>query len=103
MAGRRRRQERAAEDPDPSARDFVIARIAVSRTEAQGAIDQLDEALDLFADPEDDANGKAREEALTEALERLGRATRAAEAAEDKLDKYDPEAGEPWDEEESDG
>lgn len=92
---RRKRQEEP--ESDPVARDFVIARIAIARTEAQGAIDQLDEALALFADPEDDANGKTREDAIAEALELLGRATRAAEAAEVKIDEIDPEAGEPWD------
>jgi hypothetical protein len=97
---RRRRQERASAEPDPAARDFVIARLGIARTEAQAAIDEIDDALALFADPDDDSKGKARDEAVTEALERLGRASRAAEAAEEKLDAYDPEASEPWDEEE---
>lgn len=102
MAGRRR-QARAAE-PDPAARDFVIARIAVAATEARAATEQLDEALALFSAPEDDTKGADREDAVKEALDLLGRATRALEAAEEKLDSYDPEAGEPWDEEEeSDG
>ncbi len=96
MAGRRRHTE----EIDPRARDFVIARIAIARTDARAAVEQLDEALALFSDPDEDPKGKDRNESLAEALELLGRATRAAESAEDKIGAVDPEAGEPWDDEE---
>jgi len=79
------------------ARDYVMARIGASRAAAQSAIVALDEAMNLFVDPEDDRKGKERRELIDTALEALGASSRALEAAEEELDAIDPEEGEPWD------
>jgi hypothetical protein len=84
-------------ESDP--RDFVMARLAAGRAAAQAAINAIDDAMNLFVNPDDDKGGKEREADVEEALEALGVACRAIEAAEESLDEVDMTEGEPWDEE----
>jgi hypothetical protein len=83
-------------------RDYVMARISGSRNALAAAIESLDEVTALFMNPDDDANGKDRKDALDAAVEELGVATRALEAAEKFMSNVDFEAGEPWDEDDDD-
>jgi hypothetical protein len=83
-------------------RDFVMARLAAGRSAAADAVALIDEALSFMLVPHDDAKGKARKTAISDALEALGVATRAMECAEENADEYDPTEGEPWDVEDDD-
>lgn len=92
-------------DLEPTARDYVMARLAAGRAAAQSAVNAIDEALNLFVNPDEDDDGGERTEMIDEALEALGVASRATEAAEkgmSELENDDIEAGEPWDEEDGD-
>ena len=82
------------------ARDFALARLAVTRVSLQAAIEAVDEATSYFVMPEDDKTGKEREALLDTAAEALGEGTRALEAAQEALDdeEFDPEEGEEDDE-----
>lgn len=82
---------------EASPRDFVMARIAAGRAAAQSAIEAIDDALNLFVNPDQDRRGKARSELIGEALEALGCACRAVEMAEATLDQADMRECEPWD------
>jgi hypothetical protein len=86
------------------ARDFALARLAVTRVSLQAAIEAVDETTAYFVMPEDDKTGKQREELLDTAAEALGEATRALEAAQEALDddEFDPEEGEEEEEEDED-
>lgn len=57
---RRRRQERAAE-PDPAARDFVIARIGIAQTEARAAVERATRALEAAEEKLDTYDPEAGE------------------------------------------
>lgn len=105
MARARKKAEAPADDEDDAglvARDFVMARLAAARATATNAITALDEALALFVDPQEDASGRKRKEAIGDALEEIGAATRALESAEESFEDADVEAGEPWEEDEDD-
>lgn len=101
---RKSKKEREDEDEDEgiedSGRDFVLARVAVARNALQAGIDSLDEMTALFSNPDDDKNGKERQELLDGAVEQVGFATRALEAAEEIIEDIDFEEGEPWDDDE---
>jgi uncharacterized membrane protein YukC len=86
------------------ARDFVLARLAVTRVSLQAAIEAVDECTAHCVLPDDDADGKERASLLDTAAEALGEATRALEAAQEGLDDddFDAEEGEDDDEEEED-
>lgn len=86
------------------ARDFALARLAVTRVSLQAAIEAVDETTAYFVMPEDDKTGKEREQLLDTAAEALGEATRALEAAQEALDDedFDPEEGEEDEEEDDD-
>jgi hypothetical protein len=92
-----RREERSELELDPSARDFVMARLAAGRAAAQTAITAMDEVLNLFVNPDQDKRGKEREELIGEALEALGCACRATEMAEATFDQVELDECEPWD------
>lgn len=78
------------------ARDFVLARLAVTRVSLQAAIEAVDECTAHFVMPEDDTDGDEREQLLDTAAEAIGEATRALEAAQEGMeyDELDPEEGE---------
>lgn len=97
-------------DPEPSddedgiaARDFVMARLAAARASATNTIAAIDEINALFINPDDDASGKKRREALADALDEAGALCRALECAEEEIDEVDMKAPEPWEEEDDDG
>lgn len=92
--------ESAEIDFDPTPRDYVMARLAAARAASQSAINAIDEALNLFVNPDEDDDGGERTEMIDEALEAAGAAARALEAAETAMAQLvdeDVEAGEPWD------
>ena len=82
----------------------MIARAAVARNALQAAIDSLDEMTALFANPDDDDDGKERKDLLDGAVEQVGIASRALEAAEEGIGQRDLrfDIGEPWDDEDDD-
>ncbi len=88
----------AVDEYEPTPRDFVMARMAAARAAAQSAITAIDDALNLFVNPDQDRKGKERTEMVGEALEALGCACRALEMGEAALDQVDMEEPEPWDE-----
>jgi len=83
-------------------RDFVMARLAAGRAAAQSAINAIDDAMNLFVNPEDDKGGNERIADIEEALEALGVACRAVEAVEESIEDVDMSEGEPWDDEDED-
>lgn len=93
-----KRKKAAEVEVDPVARDGTMARLAAARVCAQSVVDQIDEALGLFVDPDEDSDGSERVELIKGALEAAGMATRALEAAEEVVAFIDPEECEPWDE-----
>lgn len=82
----------------PTWRDFVMARLAAARANAQAVVELCDEAIDLFIDPEDDKKARDRAEAIENALDAAGATARALECAEAELPQIDPLECEPWDE-----
>lgn len=98
----RAKHNKREETIDPEARDFVMARLAAGRAAAQSAINSIDEAINLFVNPDQDKNGNERTEEIADALEALGVACRALEAAEPELDDVDMTQGEPWEEDDED-
>jgi hypothetical protein len=82
---------------DPSDRDFVMARLLAARASATAAIAAIDDAGQLFVNPDQDKKGKERTELVGEALEALGAATRAVEMAEQTIHQVDFQECEPWD------
>jgi hypothetical protein len=95
---RRRAEPIAAPDDEDAlaARDSVMARLLAARAAATSAIAAIDECGSLFVNPEDDASGRKRKEAIDDALEEAGALCRALEHAEEELSDADMKAGEPW-------
>lgn len=108
MARARRTKPEPEEDDDetedgPSPRDFLMARLAASRALLTAAITQIDEALTLFVDTEEDKKGEDRGELVDGAEESCAGALRALEsagAAMEDMDGEDWTDGEPWEDEE---
>lgn len=86
------------------ARDFVLARLAVTLVSLQAAKDAVEEAVAHCVLPEEDEDGKEREELLDTASEAIGEATRALEEAQEGLDDkdFDPKEAEDDEDEEED-
>lgn len=92
------------EDEDVEAeavRDFVMARLGAAAASLTAARNAVDTALECFVNPDSDAKGKERREAIEEALEGAGAAARALEAANEEIENVDFEIGEPWEDDES--
>jgi len=62
--------------------DTVIAQLAAARHAARVATELLDDAVELYLLPSEDPKGRARGEALEEALDALGDASRHVEEAQ---------------------
>lgn len=88
------------EDDDEAliARDYVLARAAVALAALDSAKAEIIEMTSLFVTPDDDKKGKARREALDNAIESASIATRALEDAMENFSDADLEAPEPWEE-----
>lgn len=84
------------------ARDFTLARLAVCRGHLASSMAALDEALALFADPDEDAKGKDRKELLEGIDESLGGAATALQMAQVSWEDCDPAEGEPDPDDEDD-
>jgi len=84
---------------DADARDEAMARLAAARIYATSVVESIDDALAFFVEPEEDATGRKRTQAINDALESAGAASRALEAASETMAVVDPEQCEPWDEE----
>ncbi len=97
---RARKKVRMEVELEATPRDFVMARLAAGRAAAQASIEAIDEALNLFVDPDQDKKGKERKELVESALESMGCASRALESAEETIDQADMAEYEPWDEDE---
>ena len=107
MSPRQRQKARVERDDDeeddddeaviePDSRDFVMARLAAARVAAQAAIENIDNILGHFVDPDDDKDGTERGELFEGALEAVGEATRGIEAAQHVWENDDIEDdGEP--------
>lgn len=96
-------EEDEEEDDEASPRDFVMARLAASRALLTVAITQIDEAITLFVDGEEDKKGEDRSELVDGAEESCAGALRALEsagAAMEDMDGEDWTEGEPWEDEE---
>lgn len=78
-----------------AARDFVMARLAAARGQVAFAAAAIDEALQLFVDPDADTKGKERRELIDGADAALADAARAVQIAGAELDAIDPTEGEP--------
>ena len=78
-------------------RDYVIARIAMARTEALDATNTLDEVLVIMSDPagNDDEDGTDRVGALEAAVGALDTASALARAALATFGDIDASEGEP--------
>lgn len=83
---------------EPSARDYVMARLLAARKEAQAAIEAIDDAVTNFVEPEEDDDLAERTELVDAAIEHAGALSRALESAQEILPQVDPEECEPWDE-----
>ena len=99
MAKTRRKPEPEIEITE---RDYVMARLLAARSAAQDALNAIDEAAELFTNPDEDKKGKHRVELVDTALEASGAASRALESAQEVLDDVDMQEGEPWDDESED-
>lgn len=86
------------ENPDTTARDYAMARLAAAESYARATLDAIREALDAFTEPDDDPKGKDRAEAIESALETAGCISSALEDCQGVLGAVDNEEGEPWDE-----
>lgn len=84
-----------------SAREYLLARLAICRGALASACTSVDEALHHFVYPAGDAKGKERAELLEAADEAIGEAARALQLAQASLEDIDPREGEP-DEEDDD-
>lgn len=90
-------------------RDFVLARLAAARGFVGMIQSDLDDCLQLFLGPEEDKDGKQREEAIAIMVDSAGLLSRSLEAAQEMLSETDPKEEEPdlpegdeFDEEEGD-
>lgn len=98
-AKKKTRQEEPEDEEgiEPSARDFVMARVAAARVIAQEAVDGCDAILALFVDPDSDKEGDERSEIFESAIESAGELSRSLETAQEvwQSDEVDPKEGEP--------
>lgn len=94
-------EEEDEEAEAEAVRDFVMARLGAAAASLTAARNAVDTALECFVNPDSDAKGKERREAIEEALEGAGAAARALEAANEEIGEVDFELGEPWEDEES--
>lgn len=78
-----------------AARDFVMARLAAARGQVTLAAGAIDDALQLFVDPDDDRTGKDRAAAIETADAALADAARAVQLAGAELGNIDPQEAEP--------
>ena len=72
-------------------RDFIMARLAAAHGHISVASEACDAAISLFMYPEEDKEGKEREEALEALLDTSGDLSRACEQAQEMLEGMDKE------------
>lgn len=83
-----------------AARDFVMARLAAARGQVARAADEIDIAMQLFVDVDDDTSGKDRATAIENADSCVADAARALQLAGGEMANIDPREPEPEDEDE---
>ena len=83
--------------------DAVIAQLAAARHAARVAVELLDDATELYLLPSEDPHGRARGEALEEALDALGDASRHVEGAQRTAGVVETDEAPAWMPEEEEG
>lgn len=76
--------------------DAVIAQLAAARQAVRVATDLLDDAVELYLLPSEDPNGRARADALEEALDALGDASRHVEGAQRTSETVETDEAPEW-------
>lgn len=71
-------------------RDAVLARLAAARGFATRIAGQLDEAIELFLDPEEDPKGRDRTDLFEGVVEDAGRLSRVMERVQALFEDFDP-------------
>ena len=67
-----------------------MARLAAARGFAMRVTNQLDEIIEFFLLPEEDADGDQRTDLFEDVIEDAGRLSRVAEMAQAEFEKMDP-------------
>lgn len=86
--------------------DAVIAQLAGARHAARVALELIDDVTELCLYPAEDRNGRARGDALDEALDALGDASRCVEGAQRSAGAVEVDEAPAWmpaDEEDEEG
>ena len=76
-------------------RDYIMARLAAARSNAQGAVDAIDACVEGFVDTEEDADGANRKGALEAVADLSGEVSRSVELAQEAFETMtEPELSE---------
>jgi hypothetical protein len=76
-------------------RDYVMARLAAAESFLRSALDNVRDCVDLFTDPESDADGSERGELMDTADGSAGEAAFLLQMARESMNGLDPAEGEP--------